>query len=108
MVGTKRYATVAKSRIDAFPVLTDINLDIETFKKLYGASVVDEDVTPIILATPEQLAEIKRIVDLLKITDEDLDKWLAKAQAVELDDLSKENATKFLEFLTKKLKGDSK
>lgn len=108
MVGTKRFATVAKSRIDAFPVLTDINLDFPTFQKLYGASVIDEEVAPIVLATAEQLAEIQRIVDLLKIPQEDLDKWLAKAQAVELDDLSKENATKFLEFLTKKLRGDQK
>ena len=108
MVGTKRYATIAKSRIDAFPAFTDINLDFPTFEKLYGASVIDEEVAPIVLATPEQLTEIQRIVDLLKIPQEDLDKWLAKAQAVELDDLSKENATKFLEFLTKKLKGDSK
>jgi len=108
MVGTKRYATVAKSRIDAFPVLTDINLDIDTFKKLYGASTVDEAVVPIKLATPDQLTEIKRIVDLLKISEEDLDKWLTKAQAVELEDLSNDNATKFLEFLQKKLKGESK
>ena len=108
MVGTKRYATVAKSRIDAFPVLTDINLDIETFKKLYGASVVDEAVTPITLAAPEQLTEIQRIVELLKIPEEDLSKWLAKAQAVDLEDLSKENATKFLEFLNKKLTGVEK
>lgn len=108
MVGTKRFATIAKSRIDAFPAFTDINLDFPTFQKLYGASVIDEEVAPIILATTEQLAEIQRIVDLLKIPQEDLDKWLAKAQAVELNDLSKENATKFLEFLTKKLKGESK
>jgi hypothetical protein len=108
MVGTKRFATVAKSRIDAFPVLTDINLDFPTFQKLYGASVIDEDVAPIVLATPDQLTEIKRIVELLKITEEDLDKWLTKAQAVELEDLSQDNAAKFLEFLAKKLKGDAK
>lgn len=105
MVGTKRFATIAKSRIDAFPAFTDINLDFSTFQKLYGASVIDEEVAPITLATIEQLTEIQRIVDLLKIPQEDLDKWLAKAQAVELDDLSKENATKFLAFLTSKLKG---
>lgn len=108
IVGSKRFATIAKSRIEAFPMLTDINLDFPTFQKLYGASVIEEEVAPIILATTEQLTEIQRIVDLLKIPQEDLDKWLAKAQAVELDDLSKENATKFLEFLTKKLKGESK
>lgn len=108
MVGTKRFATIAKSRIDEFPVLTDIELTYETFRKLYGASVIDEVLAPIVLATPAQLSEIKRIIDLLKISEEDLDKWLAKAQAVELDDLSEENAKKFLEFLNKRLKGETK
>jgi hypothetical protein len=108
MVGSKRMATVAKSRIEGFPVMTDITLDLDTFKKLYGAAVIDDMVTPIVLVTPEQVSEIKRIVDLLKIPPEDLDKWLAKAQATEVEDLSKDNATKFLEFLQKKLKGDSK
>jgi hypothetical protein len=108
MVGARRMATVAKSRIDAFPVFTDINLDFPTFEKLYGASVIEEDVTPIILATAKQVEEIKRIVDLLKISEEDLDKWLAKAQAVELEDLSQDNANKFLDFLNKKLKGEVK
>jgi hypothetical protein len=108
MVGTKRFATIAKSRIDSFPVLTDIELTYDTFKKLYGASVIDEEVTPIVLADKSQLDEIARIVDLLKIPEEDLSKWLAKAQAVDLEDLSKDNASKFLEFLQKKLQGDKK
>jgi hypothetical protein len=108
IVGNKRYATVAKSRIDAFPVMTDIDLTYDTFKKLYGASVIDEAVTPIILATTDQIGEIRRIIDLLKIPQEDMDKWLAKAQAVELEDLSKDNAIKMLEFLNKKLTGASK
>jgi hypothetical protein len=108
VTGNKRYATIAKSRIDSFPVMTDITLDYETFKKLYGASVIDEVVTPIVLADPSQVSEIKRIVELLKISDEDLDKWLTKAQAVELEDLSRENASKFLDYLNKKLTGGPK
>ena len=69
---------------------------------------MDEDIAPIVLATSEQVAEIKRIVDLLKIDAEALDKWLTKAQAGEIEELSKENAAKFLDFLNKKLKGDEK
>lgn len=105
--GTKRFATVVKSRVEGFPVTTDIPLDYETFRKLYGASV-EEAVTKITLATSEQVAEILRIVDLLKVPEDESDKWLAKFQAVEWEDLSKENATKLLEHLTKKLKGESK
>jgi len=108
MAGTQRMAMIMKSRIDAFPMHTDIKLDYETFKKLYGASVIDEEITPVILATPEQLMEIKRIVELLKIDEESLDEWLTKAQAVELKDLSQENAAKFLTWLNAKLTGAPK
>lgn len=105
LLGNKRFATVIKSRIDSFPVGTDITLDFTTFEKLYGASVVEAPVKTIILASAEQVAEIKRIVELLKIEEEVTDKWLAKCQAVEWEDLSKENATKLLAMLTTKMKG---
>lgn len=108
LTGTSRSGSIVKSRIEAFPVGTTMPLEFESFRKLYGASVIDEEAIPIVLVTPEQVNEIKRIIDLLKISQEDLDKWLTKAQATEIEDLSKENATKFLEFLTKKLKGESK
>jgi|WetSurMetagenome_2_1015567.scaffolds.fasta_scaffold119659_3 KaiC/GvpD/RAD55 family RecA-like ATPase len=108
LVGNKRYATIIKSRIEGFPVGQDIALDVETFKKLYGESVINAPSKAITLASSEQVAEIKRIVELLKISDEDVDKLLAKGQAVEIEDLSKENATKFLTYLEAKLKGEKK
>lgn len=108
LVGAKRFATVVKSRIEGFPVATDINLDYPTFSKLYGEAVVEAPVKAITLASPKQVAEIERIVELLKMPDEDCDKWLAKAQAVDWADLSMENATKMIEYLTKKMKGETK
>lgn len=108
MVGSKRFATVAKSRIDAFPVLTDINLDFPTFQKLYGASVIDAEVTPIVLATKEQIDEIKRLAEVMKITEEEMDKALSKRQATDLDDLSKEGAVDLLAGLNKRMKGEVK
>jgi KaiC/GvpD/RAD55 family RecA-like ATPase len=106
LTGNKRYATVVKSRIDSFPVGTDIDLDFKTFEKLYGAAIVEGPVKAITLATADQVAEIVRIVELLKMPEEDCDKWLSKAQAVEWADLSQDNAVKFLDWLNKKMKGE--
>jgi len=108
LVGTTRYATVIKSRIDGFPVGTDIDLDFPSFEKLYGKAVVEGPVKPIMLADSTQVAEIKRLVELLKVPEDEFDKWLTKAQATEIEDLSQENASKMLEFLSKKIKGESK
>jgi hypothetical protein len=104
--GSKRFGTVVKSRIEGFPVGQDIALDFDTFKKLYGESVVEGKVQAIVLASPDQVAEIVRLVELLKVPEDDADKWLAKFQAVEWEDLSKENAAKLLDYLSKKIKGE--
>lgn len=108
LAGKNRYGTIRKSRIEAFPMLTDIELDFETFKKLYGESVIEGPVQAIILAEPKQIEEIQRIVELLQVPPEDQDKWLNKAQASNWEDLSKDQAGKLLEFLNKKIKGETK
>ncbi len=105
LVGTTRYATVVKSRVEGFPVGTDIDLDFNSFERLYGKAVVEGPVKPIVLATSSQVAEVKRLVDLLKVPQEDFDKWLTKAQATDPEDLSQENADKMLKFLNDKIKG---
>lgn len=108
IVGTSRYATIVKSRIEGFPVATDIDLDFQTFEKLYGRAVVEGPVQPITLASASTVAEIKRLVDLLKVPEEDFSKWLTKAQATEAEDLSVENAEKMLKFLNEKITGGKK
>ena len=102
------YATVKKSRIDAFKLDATFPLDFETFKKMYGAAVVDRPIKPIVLASIDQVKEIRRIVELLKFEPEVMEKELTKAGAVELEDLSQEKANEFLDRLNKKLKGESK
>ena len=108
LVGTSRYASIVKSRIEGFPVGTDIDLDFASFEKLYGRAVVEAPVKPIVLAGESQVAEIKRLVELLKVPQDEFDKWLTKAQATEPEDLSTENADKMLKFLNGKIKGESK
>jgi hypothetical protein len=108
LVGQTRFATVVKSRIEGFPVGTDIDLDFAAFERLYGKAVVEGPVKPIVLASNIQVAEIKRLVDLLKVPEDEFDKWLTKAQATEPEDLSTENADKMLKFLESKIKGDKK
>ena len=108
LVGTNRFGSVIKSRIEGFPVGTDIDLNFKAFEDLYGKAVVEGPVKPIALANGEQIAEIKRLAELLKVPQDEFDKWLTKAQATEVEDLSADNAVKLLDFLNKKIKGESK
>lgn len=108
VVGNSWNATVKKSRIDAFKFGASMPLDFEAFKKMYGEAVVDRPIKPIVLATTEQVAQIRHLVEVLKIAEEELDKWLLKAQATEIEDLSTDNAAKFLVWLNKKVTGEIK
>lgn len=108
LIGNKSYGIVKKSRVKSFPLGMQVELDFETFKKMYGDAVVDAPVKPIVLATSKQVEDINRLVEVLHIDEADLDKWLAKAQATEPEDLSAENADKLLNFLELKIKGEPK
>ena len=60
----------------------------------------------LIIATPDQVAEITKLTGILKTTPEDLDAMLNKAGAEEIVDLSKDNADKLIKFLDKQRKGE--
>lgn len=106
--GQDVYAVVKKSRVEGFVTGSKLAFDFETFKKMYGAAVIDRPIQPITLATKEQIEQLNHLVEILKVPLEDLDKWLLKAQATEIEDLSSENADRMLKFLKEKIDGKEK
>ena len=106
--GQDVYAVVKKSRVDGFVTGAKMAFDFETFKKMYGAAVIDRPIQPITLATPDQVTQLNHLVEVLKVPQEDLDKWLLKAQATEIDDLSSDNAEKLIQFFKAKIDGKEK
>ena len=55
------------------------------------------------LATPEQFAELSRLIDLLKIENSTVAKWLAKANANSLKDMPALLAGRCISFLQAKV-----
>ena len=104
-VDSSWYATVKKSRVESFKLGATFPLDFETFKKMYGAAVVDRPIKPIVLASADQVKQITHLIEVLKMTEEEVGKLLVKAQVTEVADLSEENAGKFLTFLKDKIDG---
>jgi polyhydroxyalkanoate synthesis regulator phasin len=50
--------------------------------------------------------EINRLVELLKIPQDTVEKWLDKASAVELGEMAEESAQKVIDHLNKQIKGE--
>lgn len=105
-----RVASVDKSRLLGFPehdtfILQNGKQDLgyAEFAKRYGQDYLEAESTVVTLASPEQVAEITRLVGVLKIDEGEMDKLLDKAGADEYSDLTEEQASKTIKWLKKKL-----
>jgi AAA domain len=102
--GPSRNGIVTKSRLSGFPEAESFPLDYEHFAERYGKDIIEKPVVQIVLATPEQVAEIVRLVDLLKIEPPVVEKWLEKANAENFAEFNTDQAAKVIESLKSKIK----
>lgn len=107
-IGAVTFMRVIRSKYESLIRGQEIPMTYEAFAKAYGKEVMERKAEGLILATKEQVDEILKITGILKTEQEELDGWLNKAGAEEVQDLSKEHATKLIEFLGRRLKGEPK
>ena len=103
--GSSRVAVVRKSRLTGFPDMDSFTLDYADFAERYGKDFIESKATTITLATEDQVAEIKRILDLVRIEPTHIEKLLSKAGAESWEELATEQAASTIEWLNGKLKG---
>lgn len=101
--GKSRLALTRKSRLLGFPEGETFPLEYGDFAERYGKDVIEKEVSVITLATPEQVSEITRLVDLLKIEPEQIARWHEKANAETFTDYTTDIAAKTIKTLTDKL-----
>lgn len=101
--GTNRNARVKKSRLVGFPDAESFPWSYAEFAKRYGKDVIESDVKQITLATPEQLAEVKRLTDLLKIPQDDINKVFLKHSVTAFDEMDTDTINKLIGGLKSKL-----
>ena len=106
--GPVRNFIVKKSRIEAFPEGDRFPLDYSKFSELYGKSVIERPAEAIILATPEQVATVKGLLEVVKVGPEDVAGWLKRANVDGFEEMTNETITKLIAFLSKKLEAVAK
>jgi len=102
--GASRYAVVRKSRLVGFPEGERFALDYAEFAKRYGKDFIDAPVAAITLAKPEQVAEILRLLELVKVEEKEIEKILSKANAEEWAELTEAQASATVAWLKGKVK----
>lgn len=104
-IGSSRYAYIGKSRLLAFPEGDCFDWSYEEFAKRYGREILEKRAEVLTLATEEQVKEVARLLDTVKMPDG----WQAKVfKAANVDDWDEMDETKIsavIKQLTDKLKG---
>jgi hypothetical protein len=97
--GTDRVGIVRKTRVAAFPEGDVFPFTYQVVAERYGANVLERRAETIKLATPEQLKELRELLEARKDADALEAKWLKAANADELEDMSEADISKCISFL---------
>lgn len=105
-----REALVEKSRLEGFPDFDRFYLQkdgrdvaYEEFTRRYSRDFIEAPVAPVVLATPEQCAQIRELLDVVKVAEDEQEKWFAKAGVSTFEELTAEQAEKVIAFVQGKL-----
>lgn len=104
--GSERIGIVKKTRIEAFKDAEQFPFSYETIAEKYGRSVLERDAVAEQLASKEQCAELKRLIELLKIEDEIIQKWLDKNNAETIEEMNTDCVQERINLLQAKIKGE--
>lgn len=86
----RRFANIGKSRLTGFPEGTKIDWSYAEFAERYGKDVIEKEAAPIILASPEEVAEITHLLTVVKLADGTTEKWFSKAGVESFEEMSSE------------------
>ena len=101
--GPARIAMVRKSRLLGFPDGDQFPLEYDEFAKRYGKDYIESATTQIIFAGKEQVEEIQRLLSVVKVSEEEINKVWTKASVESWNELSTEQATQTIIWLKKKI-----
>lgn len=101
--GTSRVARVRKTRLQQFPEASSFPWSYDDFADRYGRDVMEAEAVPVVLATADQLAELDRLLGVVKLPDGQVEKWLSAAGVESWSEMEAERVSKAIEFMKGKL-----
>lgn len=104
--GNSRIARVKKTRLLGFPDASNFPWSYEDFAKLYGKDVIEKKAEALVLATPEQVAEITALLELVKLPDGEVEKWFTKASVTSFAEMDQSKILACINAMKLKIKGE--
>jgi hypothetical protein len=103
--GADRVGIVKKSRIEGFPDMDSFPFSYDEIANRYGRDVLERDSVAQEIATKEQVTEINRLIDLIKVPSEIFQKWLDKGCSERWEEMPRDAIQKCIDHLNSKIKG---
>lgn len=103
--GKQRIGIVKKSRIEAFGDGENFPFSYDIIADKYGREILERDAVAEKLADKSQVEELTRLVELLKVPEETVHKWLEKSNATILSEMNYDIIQKCIDHLQDKIKG---
>lgn len=101
--GKRRMAQIGKSRFDAFPTGETFEWSYDNFADRYGRAVMEAEAQPLALASDEQVAEVRKLLDVVKVAPDFAEKCLARGGASDWSEMDADKIAKVIESLKEKL-----
>ena|SRR3990167_3223418 len=103
--GNDRIAETIKERADIeknkFP--SEFVWSYVNFLKYYGKDIIEKESAPIAMATEQQVVRIKQLINIVKVEEEEINRWWTKADVSDWSDMTSEQITKCIDYLEKKI-----
>ena len=105
--GKERVGIVRKSRLESFQDSETFPFSYETIAEKYGRDVLERLSTNEVFATSEQVKEVNRLLDIMKIPHETYIKWLDKEQAESFEEMNTQSIQKYIDAMQARLNGNN-
>jgi len=104
--GKERVGLIKKSRIEAFPDTETFPFSYDEVAKRYGKDILERDAVAQELAGDDQIKELARLIDLLKVPEAIYQKWLDKSSSEKWEEMPKDAIQKCINHLMTKIQGE--
>lgn len=94
----KERAEIGKQK---FP--SEFEWSYENFCKFYGKEIIEKESAPVAMATIEQVARIKSLIEIVKVDESTISQWFMKADVTDWSEMTVEQIGKCVAFLEKKV-----
>jgi hypothetical protein len=99
----QRKGRVQKTRIEAFPDGEVFDWSYDEIKNRYGADILERPAVAVQLASPQQVREIKELLDVVRLPEGTTDKWFDKSGVDVWEDMPAGTIAKCIEYVRSRL-----